>query len=296
MGATDAEGGRAADRVEAGNPGTPGESQKAGGDADHGEHEHRSRWPLVTAVGAAALYLGAGMAFVGVDLVPAPLSLGLVAVGVLGFLAGVGGWAYEAFLAGYVAERGVGPEPSVYVAGMVLFLVSDVATFAAGFVYYAFVRVGEWPPTELPPLLGSLVVVNTLLLVASSVTLHYAHEALETGERRRFLGLLATTFLLGVVFLAGQAYEYYEFLTVEGFGLASGLFASAFYGLTGLHGLHVALGVFLVGLTTARAFRGAFGPDRDTAVRTVSLYWHFVDVVWLFLVLVLYVGASPKLF
>jgi cytochrome c oxidase subunit 3 len=174
----------------------------------------------------------------------------------------------------------------------VLFLVSDVATFSAGFVYYAFVRVGTWPPSELPPLLGSLVLANTLLLVASSFTLHYAHEALVAGRRRRFLGALGVTTLLGVVFLAGQAAEYAEFVAEEGFTLASGAYASAFYGLTGLHGLHVALGVLLLAIALWRALGGQFDAERDTAVRTASLYWHFVDVVWLVLVVALYVGAA----
>jgi len=180
----------------------------------------------------------------------------------------------------------------MYHGGMVLFLLSDVATFSAGFIYFAFIRAGAWPPTHLPHLLGSLVLVNTLLLLASSVTIHYAHHALEHGNRRRFLGLLATTVLLGVVFLGGQALEYYEFIVDEGFVLSTGVFGSAFYGLTGLHGLHVSLGVVLLALTLGRALRGHYVQGRDTAVRTVALYWHFVDVVWVFLVVVLYLGVS----
>jgi cytochrome c oxidase subunit 3 len=174
---------------------------------------------------------------------------------------------------------------------MVLFLVSDVATFLAGFVYYAFIRVGTWPPSELPNLLSSLVLVNTLILLASSVTLHYGHEALEDGNRRGFIVGLGVTVLLGVVFLGGQALEYYEFVVEEGFALTSGAFGSAFYGLTGLHGLHVALGVVLLALLFVRALSGQFTASRDTSVRTVALYWHFVDAVWVFLVVVLYVGA-----
>ncbi|RMB12595.1 cytochrome c oxidase subunit 3 [Haloplanus aerogenes] len=256
---------------------------------DHAEGEHTSRWPLVTAVGAAALYVGAGLALVGLDLVPVVLPAILVAVGALGFVGGLAGWMAEAFLADYWTER-EGRE-DIYTGGMVLFLVSDVATFLAGFVYYAFIRVGTWPPTDLPPLLGSLVVVNTLILVASSLTLHYGHGALEDGNRRGFLAGLGVTTLLGVVFLGGQALEYYEFVVHENFTLAGGVFATAFYGLTGLHGLHVTLGVVLLGITLARALRGQYGPDRDTSIRTVSLYWHFVDVVWVLLVVVLYVGA-----
>ena len=261
-------------------------------DEEHGDgHEHRSRWPLVAAVGAASLYAGVGLWFVGLALVPAVLPVALGVAGAVGLVVGLAGWAHEAFLADYWAGRPRG-ESGVYDGGMVLFLVSDVATFSAGFVYYAFVRVGTWPPSDLPPLLGSLVLANTLLLVASSFTLHYAHEALVAGRRRRFLGALGVTTLLGVVFLAGQAAEYAEFVAEEGFTLASGAYASAFYGLTGLHGLHVALGVVLLAIALWRALDGQFDAERDTAVRTASLYWHFVDVVWLVLVVALYVGAA----
>ncbi|WP_276271920.1 cytochrome c oxidase subunit 3 [Haloarcula litorea] len=261
--------------------------------ADHGgeEHAHESRWPLPAALGAGALYLGAGLYFVGLDLVPALLPAVLVGVGVFGLVGGLAGWTYEAFVADALESRGTARD-DVYAAGMVLFLVSDVATFSAGFVYYAFVRVGAWPPEHLPPVLGSLVVVNTALLVASSITLHYGHEALEAGNRRRFLGLLGATVALGVVFLGGQMFEYYELLVAEEFTLASGVYGSAFFGLTGLHGLHVALGVVLLGLAFGRALRGEYAPERDTGIRTASLYWHFVDGVWLFLVVVLYVGAT----
>lgn len=271
---------------------TGGESSGPSADgagAGHAEHDHRSRWPLVAAAGAAALYAGVGLALVGFDLVPRALSLGLLALGLVGFVGGLTGWAYEAFVAPYWESTGTHEDS--YVGGMVLFLLSDVATFAAGFVYYAFIRVGTWPPTDLPHLLGSLVLFNTVVLIASSVTLHFAHTALEAGDRRRFLGLLGVTTGLGLIFVGGQALEYYEFIIETGFTLTSGAFASAFYGLTGLHGLHVTLGVILLGFTLSRGLRGAYDAERDTAVRTVSLYWHFVDAVWLFLVAVLYVGA-----
>ncbi|WP_336339112.1 cytochrome c oxidase subunit 3 [Haloarcula brevis] len=266
---------------------TESATERAGEDG----HEHRSRWPLVAAVGAASLYLGVGLVFVGLDLVPTVVPIVLGGAGAIGLLAGLAGWANEAFVADYLQGR-ADSSADLYTTTMVLFLVSDVATFAAGFVYYAFIRTGSWPPAHLPPLLGSLVVVNTALLLASSVTLHYGHEALEDGNRERFLGLLGATLALGVVFLGGQVYEYYEFVAVEGFGIGSGSFGSAFYGLTGLHGLHVALGVLLLAIAFGRALRGHYAPERDTAIRTTSLYWHFVDLVWVFLVVVLYVGAA----
>ncbi|MFC6717680.1 heme-copper oxidase subunit III [Natrialbaceae archaeon GCM10025810] len=264
----------------------------AGGPDDH-EHEHRSLWPFVAAIGAGLIYAGLAVAIFAfvVDVATPLIGVAVAAVGGIVTLGSLGGWLVEAFFAPpRGSEAGGGRDTSV--AATVLFLVTDVHTFAALFVYYFFIRVGAWPPEELPHLLSSLVLVNTLILIASSVTLHFAHEALDDGRGRRFTALLWTTFALGVVFLGGQALEYYEFLVAEGFTVTSGVYASAFYGLTGLHGFHVAIGVGALGVLGVRATRGAYGPDRDTGVETVSLYWHFVDVVWLFLVAVLYAWAA----
>ena len=256
---------------------------------DGGQSHHGSRWPIVAAVGAAALYGGVGLVFAGGSLLPQWPFAGVAVVGALVMVGGLAGWAYEAFVAEYWAEEV--DRSRLYVAGMTLFLLTDVATFGAGFVYYAFIRVGPGPPSELPPLLGSLVLVNTLVLLVSSGTLHLAHGALESGNRNRFVGLLGGTVALGVIFVGGQVLEYYEFLVEEGFTLSGSIFASAFYGLTGLHGLHVAFGVLLLGTVFGRALRGHYSAERDTAVRTAALYWHFVDGVWILLVLVLYVGS-----
>ncbi|UPV74843.1 heme-copper oxidase subunit III [Halorussus limi] len=268
----------------------------AEGDA-HDEHEHRSRWPIIGAAGAAILYVGAALAIAGnrAGIFPTRVGVGIAVVGFAVLTGGLVGWLRQAYLSGYW-ERATGDRKRrSYRATMVLFLVTDVATFGAGFAYYFYVRIGTWPPGELPELLGSLVLVNTALLVVSSFTLHFAHEALGDGKRRRFLALLGVTFALGVVFLGGQIAEYATFVGEEEFTLTSGVFASAFFGLTGLHGLHVALGVVLIGILLWRALRGQYDAERDTSVSTVSLYWHFVDAVWLFLVAVLYVGAVVTL-
>jgi len=254
-----------------------------------------SWWPFVTAVGAAGVYVAAALFVLGrgsdptVDPLLGPVSL----VGsVLLFLVGLYGWVYHAFVVNFW-ERGTDHhgEGTLRLA-MILFLGSEVATFGAGFVYYAFIRAGAWSPGELPHLLSSLVLVNTALLIASSFTLHFSHVALRKDNRTRFLRLLALTLGLGVVFVGGQVLEYYEFIVGEGFTLTGGAFASAFYGLTGLHGLHVSLGVVLLGIVLVRAMRGQYSAERHTSVSTVSMYWHFVDVVWVFLVVVLYVGAT----
>ena len=261
------------------------------------DHRERSRWPFVGAAGAGLLYAGGALALAGraARIFPTAVAVGIAALGALVLLVGLFGWLEQAYLRDYHRESASAHERRAYRATMALFLVTDVSTFGAGFAYYFWVRAHDWSPGHLPDLLGSLVLVNTALLVASSVTLHFAHEALADGERRSFVALVGATFALGVVFLAGQVLEYYEFVVEEGFALTSGVFASAFFGLTGLHGLHVALGVVLVGIVLGRALAGQYGPERDTSVSTVSLYWHFVDAVWLFLVVVLYVGATVTL-
>jgi cytochrome c oxidase subunit 3 len=108
---------------------------------------------------------------------------------------------------------------------------------------------------------------------------------------KRFIRLLGTTLLLGLIFLSGQALEYYEFIVQEGFTITEGAYGSAFYGLTGLHGLHVGLGAVLISIVFIRALFGQYSAEKHVSVSTVSMYWHFVDVVWVFLVIVLYAGA-----
>jgi cytochrome c oxidase subunit 3 len=255
----------------------------------HAAGDHRSWWPIVAVAGAALLY--GGVAGVGLaratGLLPTLPPAAVAAVGAVVVAVGLFGWLDEAFL----STRVTGAAKPLYVRTMRLFVYSDVATFATGFVVYFYLRATAWPPAELPHLLSALVGVNTALLVASSGTLHLAVSALEDGNDRRFHALVAATLALGVVFLGGQLLEYAQLLG-EGFAPADGAFAAVFYGLTGLHGLHVALGALLIGIVLYRGVRGDYGPDRDTSVETVELYWHFVDAVWLFLVVAVYVGAT----
>ena len=254
-----------------------------------------SWWPFVTALGAAGIYLGAALFIMGTaGIVPTLVGPAVFVGGVGVFLVGLYGWLYHAFVY-HFWERGADEHGASKLRwGMVAFLVSEVATFSAGFTYFLFIRANTWPPegAELPNLLGDLVLVNTAILLASSVTLHFAHEAIREGERGRFLGLLGATLLLGVVFIGGQVYEYYEFITHDAFTITSGVFGSAFYGLTGLHGLHVSMGAVLLAIVFARALMGQYSAERHVSVTTASMYWHFVDAVWIILVVVLYVGAE----
>jgi len=254
-----------------------------------------SWWPFITAIGAAVIYVGVGLFVLSRGdgaLVPALYGPAAAIAGVGVFLIGLYGWVYHAFVKAF--WDGAGGGNSLRFA-MLLFLGSEIATFGAGFVYYFFIRADAW--SELPELVvsgnifGSLVIINTALLIISSFTLHYAHVALVNDDRRRFIGLLGVTLLLGSVFLGGQIYEYYEFIVHEGFTITQGAYASAFYGLTGLHGLHVSLGAVLLLILFVRGLFGQYDSSRHTSVSTVSMYWHFVDVVWVFMVVVLYVGA-----
>ena len=253
-----------------------------------------SWWPFVTAVGATGLYVGAALYLVsrGSDAVPTLAGPGVFVASTVVFLVGLYGWLYHAFVKAFWSQ---GSHDGTSLRwGMILFLGTEMATFGAGFAYYFFIRRGAWPPAgaELPHLLSSLILFNTAILVLSSITLHWAHVALRHDNRRRFVLAMAATLLLGVIFLGGQVLEYYEFVVREGFSLTSGVYASAFFGLTGLHGLHVTLGAVLIAIVFVRALYGQYAPERDTSVTTVSMYWHFVDAIWIFLVVVLYVGAS----
>ncbi|GAB7095849.1 heme-copper oxidase subunit III [Halolamina litorea] len=280
--------------------------------AVHDDHEHHpvvedwprgvgeaSWWPILTAIGAAAVYVSAALFLLGRgrNSIVAPEIGPIAFVGAVGItLIGVYGWLYHGFIA-HFWTRGTDRRSARSLRwGMLGFIASEIATFGALFAYYFDIRAGPWPPADslLPEidLLNVLVVSNTAVLVLSSVTLHFAHHSLASGNRERFHRLLGITIGLGGLFLAGQIVEYNEFIVFEGVDWTSGVFFSAFFGLTGLHGLHVAFGTLLLVITYVRGKQGQFDEERDLSVALVSLYWHFVDVVWLFLVAALYAGAS----
>jgi cytochrome c oxidase subunit 3 len=172
--------------------------------------------------------------------------------------------------------------------GVKLAILSEVTLFGALFAAY-FVERAEshgWPPVaglERPELL--LPGLNTLLLVSSSVTMQWAVRSVRSGDRSRILRWLGLTLLLGGIFIAIQAYEF----ATNGFGLNNGVFGSTFYILTGFHGAHVLAGAALIAIVANRVRLGLVSAERHTALEGTSYYWHFVDVVWLFLFSTLYV-------
>lgn len=132
--------------------------------------------------------------------------------------------------------------------------------------------------------------IFSIFLITSSVTVAIAINRLHANDSTGFRVWLVVTVALGLIFLGGQVTEY-QALWAEGFTINRNIYFSAFYTLTGFHGLHVICGLLALIVVTGLAFAGDFGPHRDTAIETVSLYWHFVDVVWIVVFAVVYLGA-----
>ncbi len=182
-------------------------------------------------------------------------------------------------------------QPARFSGGMwaiILFVSSEAMFFAALFTTYFYLRtrLPDWEPVfGHKPGWEGLPLANTVILVGSSLTMQLGVWAIRKGDRRMLRLWLAITFLMGAVFLAGQGYEY----TRLGFLPADGIFAATFFTLTGFHGAHVFGGVMFIGLCLLRAMKGQFSANRHLAVEAASIYWHFVDVVWIGLFTVIYV-------
>jgi cytochrome c oxidase subunit 3 len=178
------------------------------------------------------------------------------------------------------ANRSSRVEPQLL--GMLLFIISEVMVFGAFFTAYFFVRVvqGEqWFPFEDFALPKGVAGVNTAILLSSSLTVHWALESIKRGNRAGLKAGLVLTSLLGITFLFVQINEYVT-LTAEGITPQAFAQGSIFYGLTGLHGAHVAIGLILLLIATVRAFRGHYTPEEHRGVEVPGIYWHFVDVMW----------------
>jgi cytochrome c oxidase subunit 3 len=170
--------------------------------------------------------------------------------------------------------------------GMLLFIISEIMLFGAFFTAYFFIRVvgeADWPARgdELPVAIAG---VNTAILLSSSFTMHWALEGARNENRRAMQMGLLTTALLGLTFLTIQVNEYVHL----GFAPADHAQGTIFYGLTGLHGAHVFVGLSLLTFATVRAFRGHFSAKEHRGVEVPGIYWHFVDVMWIFVYSTLY--------
>ena len=199
--------------------------------------------------------------------------------------------------------------------GMSWFIFSEVMFFASFFGALFYARVitlpalgdfdhkllwpdfaGTWPhngPAGLVPQFTKidawpLPTVNTILLVTSGIWLTIAHHALRANERGKAIFWLVMTLLFGFGFVAIQAYEYMHAYRDLGLRLDSGIFGSTFFMLTGFHGFHVLIGAIMLTVVTLRVAKGHFKPDHHFAFEAAAWYWHFVDVVWIGLYIVVY--------
>ena len=190
--------------------------------------------------------------------------------------------------------------------GMTLFIASEVMFFAAWF--WAFFDVAFYPGNESAELIGrqesiggvfppedielippfGIPLLNTFILLASGGTVTWAHHALRVGDRKNFLVFLFLTILLGIIFTGFQAYEYQH----ATFSIDEGIYPSTFYMATGFHGAHVIIGTIFLIVCFFRGLTGHFKPEKHLGFEFAAWYWHFVDVVWLFLFTFVYWWAS----
>jgi len=172
--------------------------------------------------------------------------------------------------------------------GMLLFIISEVMLFGAFFTAYFFIRVvagDEWFPIDGISLPKAVAGVNTAILISSSFTMHWALEGARNENRNALRVGLLTTFLLGLTFLTVQINEYVHL----GFAPHDNAQATIFYGLTGLHGAHVFVGLTLLLMVVVRSWRGHYSVEEHRGVEVPGIYWHFVDVMWIVVFLTVYV-------
>jgi len=225
----------------------------------------------------------------------------MIPIGVVIMFVGLGRWIQEdmrrfkrgAFL---VPSHGGQPGPLM---GTILFIGTEVlifgGIFAVWFVgkFHAASQGRVWGPGEHAELPILATAINTAVLVASGGTLHWGFLRLRKGDMKGFRIGLVLTLILGAAFLVQQVREYLnligEGLTIKG-SEEHGIFGSAFYMLTGTHGLHVAGGLFVLLIVFVRALKNTQSKDHHILLESAAIYWHFVDVVWLFLFVVVYLG------
>ena len=251
-------------------------------------------WPLVTSL--SALTFTTGMVFFMHEMAGAMLILGL---GIAGLIASFFGWFSK-----IVNEAQSGDHTPVVQLhlryGMILFIASEVMFFVGWFwAWFDFslfpsnlseVIGGVWPPEAIEEVVDAfdLPLLNTLILLCSGTTVTWAHHSLIHGDRDGLKKGLWATIGLGALFSAIQAYEY----AVAPFAFGGNTYSSAFYMATGFHGFHVMVGTIFLIVCLRRAYKGHFTPRQHFGFEAAAWYWHFVDVVWLFLFIVVYVWGG----
>ncbi len=254
-----------------------------------------SIWPLVAAVAAFVMLFGAVLWMHGIT----PFLFWMGFVGVL--------YTMYAWWGETISENKAGDHTPVVRIGLrygfVLFIMSEVMFFVAWF--WSFFKHTMYPmegyvgSEYLAPYIHAvnafeLPLINTLVLLLSGCAVTWAHHGLVHGnDRKALVNGLAIGIALGVFFTALQAYEYYELIAHEGWTFGADEYYSNFFMATGFHGFHVIVGTIFLTICLIRAIKGDFTPENHVGFEAAAWYWHFVDVVWLFLFFVVYLWGVP---
>jgi cytochrome c oxidase subunit 3 len=275
---------------------------------------HGSHWPVVGSLGLLFLMLGVSTWLNGADygFYIMMTGVGIMVIMLLGWFGTVIGEDQKGVYNAQVDQS--------FRQGMMWFIFSEVMFFAAffGALFYArnmsipwlggdsnnfFTNLLLWTgyestwPTNGPAAVGGefqkmgpmgLPLINTAILLTSSITVTIAHHALIAGNRNILKLFLALTFVLGFIFVYLQGVEYIHAYQDMNLKLTTGIYGSTFFMLTGFHGMHVTIGALMLLIMWLRVMKGHFTPDKHFAFEAVAWYWHFVDVVWVGLYVFVY--------
>ncbi|MBV9078404.1 MAG: cytochrome c oxidase subunit 3 [Methylobacteriaceae bacterium] len=262
-----------------------------------------SPWPIIGSISAFGMMVGLVLTMKGLPVAGLKAGPYIFGAGLLGVLYVMAAWWTDV-----VREAGPGHHHTRVVQishryGMMLFIASEVMFFVAWFWAYfdaAFYPndpmqysraelVAAWPPKGIETFdPWHLPLLNTLILLTSGTTVTWAHHALLENDRKGLIQGLALTIGLGVLFSICQAFEYSH----AAFGFSGHIYGSTFFMATGFHGFHVIVGTIFLAVCLVRALRGGFTTTQHLGFEFAAWYWHFVDVVWLFLFAAIYVWGS----
>ncbi|MBV8155539.1 MAG: heme-copper oxidase subunit III [Candidatus Eremiobacteraeota bacterium] len=175
--------------------------------------------------------------------------------------------------------------------GFLLFLISDCVLFSSFIFAYLYLRnTGQgWPPPGIARLDVAFAAWNSVVLFGSGATMHYALENWKHGNFMKYMWMLIATIILGAMFLGGQGYEYHHLIFDEKVTWAgSGIFGASFFTLTGMHGFHVFMGVCYLTVLLLQTAAGTYTYQKYFGITAGTLYWHFVDVIWVVLFSIFY--------
>jgi cytochrome c oxidase subunit 3/cytochrome o ubiquinol oxidase subunit 3 len=172
--------------------------------------------------------------------------------------------------------------------GMVCLIIAESAIFTIFVVAYLF-YVGKSITGPAPREILETPIFYTICLLSSSLTIHFAGKLLERGRRGVFLGLWLLTIVLGGLFLYGTGQEWHRLIYEHGLTISTNLFGTTYYSLVGLHAFHVTAGLILLSVVLFFGLAGRVGPEQSARVDVLSMYWHFVDAVWIVVFTVVYV-------